>query len=124
MAVIKLKQKTHQDPDFQMGGTADGEHKHPDAAEKLVVHMIDGMVGVMHDMDVSDEHKKAWCANETEVMHGIEADKKDLIEKTTTEISEQEDLLATTVAEIKGLTEKIAELDKMVHETTEDRKAQ
>merc|ERR1719262_495126 len=34
MAVIKLKQKTHQDPDFQMGGTADGEHKHPDAAEK------------------------------------------------------------------------------------------
>merc|ERR1719298_282099 len=93
-------------------------------AEKLVVHMIDGMVGVMHDEDVGDEHKKIWCANETEVMHGVEADKKALIEKTSTEISEQEDELATTVAEIKGLTESIAALDKMVHETTEDRKAQ
>merc|ERR1719217_843854 len=124
MAVIKLKQKTHQDPDFQMGGTADGEHKHPDAAEKLVVHMIDGMVGVMHDMDVSDEHKKAWCANETEVMHGIEADKKDLIEKSSAEMSQQDDDLATITAEIKALTEKIAALDKLVHETTEDRKAQ
>jgi len=48
--------------------------------------------------------------------------KKDLIEKTTAEISEQEDELATTIAEIKGLTEKIQELDKMVHETTETRK--
>merc|ERR1719160_660451 len=124
MAVIKLKQKTHQDPDFQMGGTADGEHKHPDAAEKLVVHMIDGMVGVMHDMDVSDEHKKAWCANETEVMHGIEADKKDLIEKSSAEMSQQDDDLDTTIADIKALTEKIATLDKLVHETTEDRKAQ
>merc|ERR1719161_3359020 len=82
------------------------------------------MVGVMHDEDVGDEHKKTWCANETEVMHGVESEKKTLIEQTTTEISEQEDLLATTVAEIKGLTEKIANLDKMVHETTEDRKAQ
>merc|ERR1719310_2342973 len=124
MAVIKLKQKTHQDPDFQMGGTADGEHKHPDAAEKLVVHMIDGMVGVMHDMDVSDEHKKAWCANETEVMHGVEAEKKDLIEKSSAEMSQQDDDLATITAEIKALTEKIAALDKLVHETTEDRKAQ
>merc|ERR1719375_1610873 len=93
-------------------------------AEKLVVHMIDGMVGVMHDEDVGDEHKKAWCSNETEVMHGIESEKEDMIEKLTSEISEQEDLLATTVAEIKGLTESIAALDKMVHETTEDRKAQ
>merc|ERR1719171_1705575 len=57
-------------------------------------------------------------------MHGVEAEKKDLIEKLTTEISEQEDQLATTVAEIKELTEGIAALDKMVHETTEDRKAQ
>merc|ERR1719326_2248691 len=47
-----------------------------------------------------------------------------MIEKLTSEISEQEDLLATTVSEIKGLTTKIAELDKMVHETTEDRKSQ
>merc|ERR1719160_225679 len=122
-ALLVLKHK--EEPDVMIGtGTAHGTHEHPDPAEKLVVHMIDGMVGVMHDEDVGDEHKKAWCANETEVMHGTEGDKKDLIEKTTTEIAEEEDELATTIAEIKDLTSKIAELDKMVHETTEDRKAQ
>jgi len=123
MARIALKQKK-EEPLTNMAGSADGEHENPDAAEKLVVHMIDGMVGVMHDEDVGDEHKKAWCANETEVMHGVEAGKKDLIEKTSAEISEQEDELATTTADIKALTEKIAALDKLVHETTEDRKAQ
>merc|ERR1719159_778720 len=80
------------------------------------------MVGVMHDEDVGDEHKKAWCANETEVHHGIEDAKKSLIEKTETEISEEEDELATLASEIKALTEKIQELDKLVHETTEMRK--
>jgi len=121
--VQKHMQKVHEDPSVEGTMSAHGTHENPDAAEKLVVHMIDGMVGVMHDEDVGDEHKKAWCANETEVMHGVEAEKKDLIAKTGSEIAEQEDLLATTIAEIKGLTEKIAALDKLVHETTEDRKA-
>lgn len=93
-------------------------------AEKLVVGMVDGMVGVLHDEDVGDEHKKAWCANETTVAHGLEAQKKETIEKTTAEISQQEDQLATLTAEIKGLGEKIAETDKMVHESTENRKAE
>merc|ERR1719160_2357017 len=123
--LITSQQKMHRAPELVTGtGTAHGTHENPDAAEKLVTHMIDGMVGVMHDEDVGDEHKKAWCANETEVMHGIEAEKKSLIEKTTTEIAEQEDELATGIADIKALTEKIAALDKMVHETTEERKAQ
>merc|ERR1719379_2484968 len=122
--VQKHMQKVHEDPSVEDHFGAHGTHENPDAAEKLVVHMIDGMVGVMHDEDVGDEHKKAWCANETEVMHGVEAEKKDVIEKTSAEISEQEDELATTIAEIKGLTEKIAALEKLVHETTEDRKAQ
>merc|ERR1719156_61103 len=39
----------------------------PNEAQKLVSGMIDGMVSVLHDEDVGDEHKKAWCANETEV---------------------------------------------------------
>merc|ERR1719160_2393283 len=122
-ALLVLKHK--EEPDVMIGtGTAHGTHEHPDPAEKLVVHMIDGMVGVMHDEDVGDEHKKAWCANETKVSHGIEDEKKDLIEKTSADISEQEDELATTVQEIKDLTSKIAELDKLVHETTESRKAE
>ena len=24
-------------------------------------HMVDGMVAVLHDTDVNDEHKKSWC---------------------------------------------------------------
>merc|ERR550537_991763 len=82
------------------------------------------MIGVLHDEDVSDEHKKAWCANETEVTHGIETAKKELIQQTTSEIEEQEDLLASTIAEIKALTEHIAATDKMVHESTEQRKSE
>merc|ERR1719420_1042665 len=61
MATIALKQKIHAPGTLEMGMSADGEHEHPDDAEKLVVHMIDGMVGVMHDEDVSDEHKKDSC---------------------------------------------------------------
>jgi hypothetical protein len=57
-------------------------------------------------------------------MHGLEADKKDTIEKTTAEISEQEDQITTLTAEIKDLTIKVQELDKLVHETTETRKAE
>merc|ERR1719379_2941098 len=91
---------------------------------KLVTHMVQGMIGVLHDEDVSDEHKKEWCANETEVTHGIETAKKELIQQTTSEIEEQEDLLQQTIAEIKALTEHIAATDKMVHEATEERKAQ
>ena len=34
------------------------------------------MVGVLHDEDVDDEHKKEWCANETETAHGIKAASK------------------------------------------------
>lgn len=105
-------------------GTHKEEPEEPMGAEKLVTHMIDGMVGVLHDEDVGDEHKKAWCANETTIAHEIEAQKKETIEKTTTEIAEQEDELTTLIAEIKALTAKIAELDKMVHEATENRKEQ
>merc|ERR1719310_779321 len=104
--------------------SADGEYENPDAAEKLVTHMISGMIGVLHDEDVNDEHKKAWCVNETEVMHGLEAEKKDTIEKTTAEIADQEDQIATLTSEIKDLTIKVQELDKLVHETTVNRKAE
>jgi len=122
-AFIQLKQSSHRIM-LAMKHGPNEPTKEANEAEELVVHMIDGMVGVMHDEDVGDEHKKAWCANETKVQHEVEAQKKDLIEKTTAEIDEEEDELATTVAEIKALTEKIQALDKMVHEATEQRKAE
>merc|ERR1719379_2196943 len=81
------------------------------------------MVGVLHDEDVGDEHKKAWCVNETEIAYKIKAEKEETIAKTTATIEEEEDMLATTIAEIKALNARIAATDKMVHEATEDRKA-
>jgi len=93
-----------------------------DSSEKLVGEMINGMVAVLHDEDVGDEHKKHWCANETEVAYAIQAEKKATQEKTETTIAEEEDMLATTIAEIKALKASIAATDKMVHEATEQRK--
>merc|ERR1719375_844052 len=92
------------------------------AAENMVKSMIDGMVGVLHDEDVDDEHKKDWCFNETQIAHEIEVQKKTLIEQTESEISEFTDQLATLVEEIKQLESQIAATDKMVHEATEQRK--
>jgi len=91
-------------------------------AEKIVSTMINGMVAVLHDEDVSDEHKKAWCFNETAVSAGIKAEKKDILTKTEAQITEQEDKIATLAEEIKALTIKIQELDKLVHDTTKQRK--
>lgn len=92
------------------------------AATKLVMHMVNGMEAVIHDEDVNDEHKKAWCANETETAHTIEAEKNALLTQTKTELDEMNDNLATLKDEIKGLQDKINELDKMVHEASTQRK--
>lgn len=104
------------------GETQRGPSDSKDEAVKLVSGMINGMVSVLHDQDVGDEHKKEWCVNETAVVGKLEAEKKDTVTKTGTAIEEQTDQIATLAEEIKGLTAKINELDKLVHETTEQRK--
>merc|ERR1711904_493418 len=80
------------------------------------------MVAVLHDEDVTDEHKKDWCVNETEVSHKIESEKKSFIQEKTAEIADQQDQVATLSEEIKGLTAKLNDLDKTVHEMSETRK--
>merc|ERR1719162_662428 len=86
--------------------------------------MIDGMVGVLHDEDVDDEHKKDWCANETQVTNDVFAQKTSLIEQTTSEISETADQISTLTDEIKALHDNIASTDKLVHQATEQRKTE
>jgi len=88
----------------------------------MVSKMIDGMVAVLHDEDVSDEHKKNWCVNETDVSHKIESERKSFLEQITSEIADQEDQVATLSEEIKALTEKINSLDKMVSDLSQQRK--
>jgi len=49
IALLSVDQKTRrEEPAEELSGG--------DAAEKLVVHMVTGMVGVLHDEDVTDEH--------------------------------------------------------------------
>jgi hypothetical protein len=91
-------------------------------ATKVVDSMIDGMVHVLHDEDVSDEHKKAWCANETYTADEIHNEKTTLTQQITSELEEMGDALATTEDEIKALQGAIAETDKNVHEASEQRK--
>jgi len=117
LALVGLQQKTRKEEPMSAADAAG-------SAEKLVVGMVNGMVGVLHDEDVGDEHKKAWCTNETTVGHAEEDAKKSLIQKTETEISEQEDQVAALISEIKALTESIQMTDKLVHEATEQRKAE
>jgi len=92
------------------------------AVEKLVSGMIYGMVAVLHDEDVSDEHKKEWCVNETEINENRLQEKKVLIDKLTSTISDEEDQSATLAEKIQGLKDKINSLDKMIFEETELRK--
>lgn len=98
------------------------QSKETDAAEKLVENLIGGMIAVLHEEDVGDEHKKDWCANETEIVTKLEHEKKGLLQKTSNEIEDQEDQTETLASEIKALVAKIGELDSMVHEMTETRK--
>jgi len=93
-----------------------------DGAAKVVDGMIDNMVHVLHDDDVEDEHKKDWCANETEVTSQLQTDKQNLVEKLKADIANMGDALEQTNADIKVLEETIAALDKDVHEATEQRK--
>jgi len=96
--------------------------EHVSGAQKVVTDLVTNMIAGLHDEDVSDEHKKAWCVNETEVQHQIEADKKSLIEQTTASVADLEDQIAGLAESIKGLQTKIEDMDKMVFEATAQRK--
>merc|ERR1719482_1065937 len=99
-----------------------GAAKYAGAAEKVVSNMVDDMVHVLHDEDVDDEHKKDWCANETEKVNGIKAEKQDLTDQLSASIEEMTDSIAQLTEDIKVINEEIAANDKEVYETSELRK--
>merc|ERR1719420_2440292 len=102
LLLLTLNGKTKEEP--EEGSTAE----FAGGAAKVVDNMIDGMVHVLHDEDVSDEHKKEWCANETHVTETLHSEKTSLSAQLTSELEEMADALATTEEEIKTLTEMIA----------------
>jgi hypothetical protein len=108
------------------------EHKHkaeaaqPDdsqsPAKAVVTTLVNGMVAVLHDEDIGDEHKKEWCANETAINGNLLQEKEQMINKLSSTISDQEDQSATLAEQIKDLQDQINTLDKMVYDKTQLRK--
>lgn len=96
--------------------------KHAGRAAKVVDFMIDNMVETLHSDDVDDEHKKDWCANETLVIHQLEADKEALHAQLEKTIEKLDNTLAMVTEEIKTLTMEIEDLDKEVFEASNLRK--
>lgn len=96
--------------------------KYAAGAEKVVGGMINEMVHILHDEDVEDEHKKDWCANETEKLDMTKTEKQDLTDQLTHAIEEMDDELSQLKDDIKSISAEIAANDKQVFEATELRK--
>jgi len=77
------------------------------------------MVHTLHDEDVEDEHKKEFCANETEKVTDLKQEKIDLSASLSASIEEFKDGIANLMAEIKTLNEEINANDKEVFDGTE-----
>lgn len=87
-----------------------------------VVGMVDGMVEILKEEDGSDAARKEHCVLG---MQETETKKKELeaaIKALESNIEEKSDEVSEIVAEIGSMKDGIAALDKMVAETTEQRK--
>jgi hypothetical protein len=97
----------------------------PDAAaeaKNVMSGMIDGMVGVLHDEEVEDAHKKEFCANETEKGTALKQGKQEAVDALQSSIEQMTDELEQTAQDIKGLEESIQMTNREVALATEQRK--
>merc|ERR1719420_304134 len=88
--------------------------EHATQATKIVGHMIDNMVEVLHNDDVNDEHKKDWCHNETISFAQLLEDKEthhDTLEKKVEVLTNDIEQLK---ADIKALEEEINAIAQQV----------
>jgi len=86
--------------------------------------MIDNMVHVLHNDDVEDEHKKAFCVNETETFTQLQADKEALDEQLNATITKLTSDLEELSADIKVLEESIYTIDQDTLKATAIRKSE
>jgi hypothetical protein len=93
-------------------------------AQKVVGYLIDGMVKVLHDDDVEDEHKKYWCFNETETQTQLQEEKTVFQENLAATIDKQNETLFELDADIKVLEKSVYDLDQDVLKSTALRKEQ
>jgi DNA repair exonuclease SbcCD ATPase subunit len=107
---------------YRHAGEPGGTAGYAAGAEKVVDGMINDMVHILHDEDVDDEHKKEWCANETEKHEATKTEKQDLTDQLTHSIEEMDDELVQLKEDIKSIEEEVAANDKAVFEATALRK--
>lgn len=91
-------------------------------AAKVVHFMVGNMIETLHEDDVDDEHKLAYCTNETEVYEQLRTDKWAFHDQLSKEIEALKNEIAELEADIKALLESINAMDQSIHDATELRK--
>jgi len=87
-----------------------------------VVQMIDGMIAVLAKEQADADAKKDYCHEELNKSEGEEKVLKTAVQNVETEVAQNEDELAQLKSEITQLQQGIADLDKMVVTSTQQRK--
>jgi len=99
-----------------------GPNKDATAAAKVVHFMVDNMIETLHEDDVTDEHKMAYCQNETQVYEQLRTDKWAFHDQLSKEIEGLEADIEQLKADIKALLDGINAMDQSIHDATELRK--
>merc|ERR1719453_404359 len=89
-----------------------------------IIKLIDDLVETLKQEQEDDDAQKAWCLKELDSAEDKAKELSHKIEDLTTAISEQEDAIKTLTEELAALAKGIKELDAMVAEATETRKAE
>jgi len=96
--------------------------EHATQASKVVHFMVENMVETLHEDDVTDEHKLAFCDNETEVYEQLRVDKWAFHDQLAKEIEALNAEIDQLKADIKALEDSINAMDQSIHDATELRK--
>merc|ERR1740138_1619126 len=87
-----------------------------------VLKMIDGMVAMLKEEQLDDDHKKEYCLMQFDVTDDKKKDLERTMSLETASIEKAKEAIATLSEEMAALEAGIKALDKSVAEATEQRK--
>lgn len=118
-AVASLRAVSNSDPRFDLLELAvRGESRGFDK----IIAMINDLVGVLHQEQKEDDHKKSFCLSEIDKSEDEYKIARRAVSDTKATIADRADSLAELNFEIGNMVAGIRELDKQVAETTAARK--
>jgi len=94
------------------------------AGFEKVIKLIDEMVVTLGAEQKDDDTQRDWCNKEFDTSEDKEKDTKRAIATLETQIAETADAIETLTGELSALAQKIKDLDAMVAEATDTRKAE